>query len=142
MAVDRRDTAGLDDQGGKVLGFPRDGVRCRVGALTSPTAVVVEHAEPLRELLGQWLRRRAIAEDAADHDDGRSSTEAVEGDPRPVYLGHVPGHRFMTFRECRWVQRETSLVLRRGGSGPSPRAARDLPPPSLPRLGGDALPVR
>ena len=83
VAVDRRRTAGLGDQCAEVFDLPLDGVGRRVAALASPTAVVVDHTELVRQLLGQLLRRLPIAEHAAHDDDGWALTKAVEGDLVP-----------------------------------------------------------
>jgi hypothetical protein len=84
MAVYRCRTLGLGDQCAEGFDLPLNGVRGRIAALAAATAVVVDDAEPLRQLLGQSLSRVPIAEDAAHHDDGWAFAEAVEGDPSPV----------------------------------------------------------
>jgi hypothetical protein len=72
-------TASVGDQCRKVFDFPIDCVRCGVAALSPSTAVVVDHAELLRQQLGQFLRRLEIAEHAALERRRRSGFPGLAG---------------------------------------------------------------
>jgi len=91
VAVDRRRTTDRGDQGGDVLDLALDGVRLGVAALATTSPVVVDHCAPLGQLLGERPGGLSVAEHAADHNEGWTGTEAVEGQRGAVVGRDVSG---------------------------------------------------
>ena len=125
VAVDGGRATGLRDQRAQVLDLALDGIGRGVGALAPATAVVVDHAEPLRQLLGERLGRRPGAEDAADQDHRRPFAEAIEGDPGSVVGDREVGHVSSTGRgagtnRCGCARARCDRGPRRARPGPRP----------------------
>src|SRR5918998_5549946 len=80
MAVHRRPPSGLVDEGADVFYLALDRVRRGVAAVAPAPAVVVEHSEMLRQLLGGRAHQSPVAHRPAHHDDRRTIAQPVEGD--------------------------------------------------------------
>src|SRR5918997_545529 len=109
MAVHRRCTPGLVDEGADVFYLALDHVRRGVAAVAPAPAVVVEHGEMLRQLLGGRAHQSPVAHRPAHQDDRRTLAQPVEGDggavgrsdlPERIAHRHRPPSRTFAFSLC------------------------------------------